>query len=96
MGDQASKYISVLFPPFNFPVKFILEFGIVKNNPDLQSDWSVTLTTENKTNEPNRTFPVHSRKTELTMDDEINQERQQRCPIHKANHFLNHCRSFSS
>lgn len=75
MGDQASKYISVLFPPFNFLVKFILEFGFVKNNPDLQSDWSVTLTTENKTNEPNRTFPVHSQKKTRTNNGWWNQSR---------------------
>lgn len=65
----------------------------MKNNPALQIDSLLTSTTENKSNEPKQNFPVHSRKTELTMGDGIQQERHQRCLIHKANHSLIHCRS---
>ncbi|XP_065944078.1 uncharacterized protein [Magallana gigas] len=95
--SQASKYkryYCVPFPPFSFLVKFIRELSIVKNDPAFQTDGSLTLTTEKRTNEQKRTFPVHSRKTELATDDATQQERQPRCPIHKANHSLNHCRSF--
>lgn len=94
--SQASKYKTyncVPFPPFSFLMKFIQELSIVKNDPTFQSVGSLT-TTEKRTNETKRISPVHGRKTELTTDDGIKQERQPSCPIHKVNHLLNNCRSY--
>lgn len=90
--SQASKYKRYYCVPF--ACKFIRELSIVKNDPAFKTGGFLTLTTEKRTNELKRNVPVHSRKTELTTDDGAQQERQPRCPIHKTNHSLNHCRSF--
>lgn len=75
-------------------MKFIRELSIVNNDPAFQTEGSQKSATEKRTTEPKRTFPVHSRKTDLTTDGGIKQEQQLKCPIHKANHSFNHFTSF--
>lgn len=97
-ASKYKKYYDVPFPPFKFLVSFIRDLSIVKNDPAFHTDSSSTLTTsEKRTYEPKRSFPVNSRKTDLEADDgniQETQERTSRCPIHKASHSLNQCRTF--
>lgn len=97
-ASKYKKYYNVPFPPFRFLVSFIRELSIVKNDPAFHTDGSTTPSTaEKRTYEPKRLFPVHGRKTDLAADDGNKQERQERtprCPIHKASHSLNQCRTF--
>nr|XP_022331795.1 uncharacterized protein LOC111129629 [Crassostrea virginica] len=100
--SQASKYknqFHVPFPPFGFLVNFIREISTMKNDPALQHESSQSSSTVKKGQRENKGSTglpsVHSRKTELTGENEENKvNTTPRCPLHKADHSLNVCRSF--
>ena len=92
--SHASKYKksnSVPFPPFNMFVSFIKGIcELRRNDPSFKNQSLITQTTNKQRHSvlAGRT----DTKTEVERCDV--QDSSVRCPIHKANHSLNDCRTF--
>jgi hypothetical protein len=89
INSRASQYkrnSNVAFPPFSFVIAFIQEMCDLKNDPGLRV---------------NHTTQVEKNNTRvLTRDSHVEEEnsspktQNNRCPIHKASHSLDECRTF--
>ena len=100
--SQASKYknqFHVPSPPSGFLVNLIREISTIKKDSALQHESSQSYSTLKRGQRENKgsaaSLSVHSRKTELTGENEENKvNTTPRCPLSKADHSLNVCRSF--
>lgn len=94
---EASKYkltYSVSFPPFSYFVNFIRRMSKVKNDPSFV--YECFQTTGDK-RDKRVTSNVLSRKTDVGFTTQnASEDIMKRCPIHKADHTLNECRTFKA
>ena len=78
------------YSPFSFFVSFIKDMSAVRNDPAFMYQRD-QVTQSIRKDADGRKGPILVRRTEVSDDDLLT-----RCPIHKAGHSLNECRSFKS
>ncbi|XP_048734152.2 uncharacterized protein LOC125650167 [Ostrea edulis] len=95
--DRATRYKrahDVAFPPFSVFCDFVKDMSSMLNDPGLT--YTVDSSTPSRTNRPladiRKQPTVYTRKTEVQEDSE--QGKSEKCPIHNTNHSLNKCREF--